>query len=171
KLDIRRLRPPDVISIALSPERQEQQNVRKLKGMNQTNWSRLIDEIHRNGNSADEQTLRELLGLEAGQDAELYAARANMTTVVRMLHDPSSQLMDMLIESLSQGKLCVIDVSQMRGAPALALSGLVLRKIFDRNQEEFTSAEAKTIPTIAVLEEAQSVLGSRGGGGEGPYVE
>src|SRR5690606_142066 len=34
KLDIRRLRPSEVISIALSADRQEQQNVRKLKGMN-----------------------------------------------------------------------------------------------------------------------------------------
>ena len=33
RLDIRRLRPSDVIAIALSPERQEQQNVRKLRGL------------------------------------------------------------------------------------------------------------------------------------------
>ena len=34
-----------------------------------------------------------------------------------MLHDPSSQLMDMLITSLKAGKICVIDVSQLRGSP------------------------------------------------------
>ena len=44
RLDIRRLRPTDVISIALSPERQDQQNVRKLKGMRQTDWEKLVDE-------------------------------------------------------------------------------------------------------------------------------
>jgi len=38
------------------------------------------------------------------------------------------------------------------------LSGLILRRIFDRNQKEFTEADSKTIPTIAVIEEAQSVL-------------
>jgi uncharacterized protein len=171
KMDIRRLRPSDVISIALSPERQEQQNVRKLKALNQTDWGKLVDEIHKNKNSADVETLRSLLKLESGQDAELFAARANMSTIVSMLHDPSSQMMDMLIDALKQGKMCVVDVSQMRGAPALALSGLVLRRIFDHNQEEFTKAEPATIPTIAVVEEAQTVLGSRGGGGEGPYVE
>ena len=41
KLDIRRLRPSDVISIALSPERQDQQNVRKLKGLNDTDCADL----------------------------------------------------------------------------------------------------------------------------------
>ena len=35
KLDIRRIRPSDVVAISLSPERQEQQNVLKLRAMNQ----------------------------------------------------------------------------------------------------------------------------------------
>ena len=90
------------------------------------------------------------------QEAEAVAARSNMTAIVRMLHDKSSQLMDLLLDALSQGKLCVIDVSQMRGSQALVLSGLILRRIFDRNQQEFTEAEPRTIPTIAVVEEARA---------------
>lgn len=170
RLDIRRLRPGDIISIALSPEKQDQQNVRKLKGMNDADWHQLVDLVHRDGNAADGDTIRQLLRLEPGQDAEMVAARANMTTIVRMLHDPASQMMDMLIAALRDGKLCVIDVSQMRGTPALVLSGLILRRIFDHNQEEFTKAQPQTIPVIAVVEEAQSVLGSSGSSGEGPYV-
>jgi DNA helicase HerA-like ATPase len=170
KLDIRRLRPGDVISIALSPEKQDQQNVRKLKGMNDADWHQLVDLIHKEGNAADGGTVRQLLRLEDGQDAEMVAARANMTTIVRMLHDPSSQMMDMLLTALRDGRLCIIDVSQMRGAPALVLSGLILRRIFDHNQEEFTEAEPKTIPVIAVVEEAQTVLGSSGSSGESPYI-
>ncbi len=38
------------------------------------------------------------------------------------------------------------------------LSGLILRRIFDRNQEQFTAAAPQTVPVIAVVEEAQSVL-------------
>jgi uncharacterized protein len=75
----------------------------------------------------------------------------------------------MLLHSLSEGKLCVIDVSQMRGGQALVLSGLILRRIFDRNQQEFTSADPKTIPTIAVVEEAQSVLSETASASE-PYI-
>jgi hypothetical protein len=159
-----------VISIALSPEKQDQQNVRKLKGMNDADWHQLVDLIHRDGNGADGHTVRQLLRLEDGQEAEMVAARANMTTIVRMLHDPSSQMMDMLIAALREGRICVIDVSQMRGTPALVLSGLILRRIFDHNQEEFTKAQPETIPVIAVVEEAQAVLGSTGSSGEGPYV-
>jgi hypothetical protein len=170
KLDIRRLRPADVISIALSPEKQDQQNVRKLKGLNDQNWKTLVDEIYQNRNSADPELLKQLLQLESGQEFEVYAARANMTTVVNMLHDPSSQLMDKLMFALKEGKICVIDVSQLRGTPSLVLSGLILQKILDHNQSEFTSAAPATIPTIAVLEEAQSVLGSSSSSGEGPYI-
>lgn len=169
KLDIRRLRPSDVISIALSPERQSQQNVRKLRGLNQSHWEALVDLIAKDGHQTPISEINHLLGLEDRQEAEAYAARANMTTIVRMLHDKSSQLMDKLIRALSSGKLCVIDVSQMRGEQSLILSSLILRRIFDRNQQEFTKAEPKTIPTIAVVEEAQAVLNERATGSE-PYI-
>jgi len=169
KLDIRRLRPSEVISIALSPEKQEQQNVRKLKQLSDDSWKKLVDEIFQHGNAADEELLINLLHLNDDQTAEMAAARANMTSIIKMLHDPSSQMMDMLILALKEGKICIVDLSQLRGEPALILSGLILQKIFDHNQAEFTEAQPKTIPTIAVVEEAQSVLGSKGG--SRPYIE
>jgi DNA helicase HerA-like ATPase len=169
RLDIRRLRPGDVIAIALGPERQEQQNVRKLRGLSQDRWESLVNLIDVNGNATPLDEVRRLLDLSESQEAEALAARSNMTAIVRMLHDKSSQLMDMLIHALSEGKLCVIDVSQMRGGQSLVLSGLILRRIFDRNQQEFTAAEPKTIPTIAVVEEAQAVLNGNSPASE-PYV-
>ena len=169
KLDIRRLAPSDVIAIALSPERQEQQNVRKLKGLDQGRWEKLVNLVDKEGNLAPLDEIATILQLEKSQEIEALAARANMTTIVRMLHDKSSQVMDMLISALSEGKLCIVDISQMRGAQSLVLSGLILRRIFDRNQEEFTKAEPHTIPTIAVIEEAQSVLNEKATAAE-PYI-
>lgn len=161
KLDIRRFSPADVIAIALSPEKQDQQNVRKLRQLSQSTWHKLVDLIAEKGNQAPIDQINSLLGLEDKQEAEAYAARANMTSIVHLLHDKTSRMMDMLMKALSDGKLCVVDVSQMRGGQALVLSGLILRRIFDHNQEEFTKAEPKTIPTIVVIEEAQSVLNER----------
>lgn len=170
RLDIRQLRPADVIGIALSPERQEQQNVKKLKGLNREQWERMVNLIDELGNQADLQEIGDILHLEnKQQDVEALAARSNMTEIVRSLHDKNSQLWEMLVYALSAGKLCIIDVSQMRGKQSLILSGLILRKIFDRNQQEFTAAEPKTIPTIAVVEEAQSVLNDGSAGAE-PYI-
>lgn len=170
RLDIRQLPASLVLSIALNPEQQQQQNVNKLRGLRGNAWREMVDEIHRNGNSADEDVIRRLLNLQQGQDAELYAARANMTRVAQMLHDPSSEMLALLLEALREGKLCVVDISRMRGNAGLALSGIVLRHIFTHNQEQFTRAESEPIPTIAVIEEAQSVLGG-GGSGESAYEE
>lgn len=169
RLGLRRLRPGDVIAIALGPERQDQQNVRKLRGLPQQGWEELVDLIDQNGNQAPLDDIKQILDLEHGQDAEALAARANMTTIVRMLHDRSSQFMDLLFRALRAGKLCVVDVSQMRSGQALVLSGLILRRIFDHNQLEFTAAEPRTIPTIAVVEEAQAVLNERATSAE-PYI-
>lgn len=44
-----------------------------------------------------------------------------------------------------------------------------MRQIFTRNQDEFTKQEPKTIPTIAVIEEAQSVLNDRAASAE-PFI-
>ncbi len=171
RLDIRRLKPSDVISIALPPEQQDQQNVRKIRGLDQNSWEELVNLIDTHKNNASLDKIGEILKLdkEGKQQAEAIAARSNMTTIVQMLHDRSSQLIDMLFTALSDGKLCIIDISQLREKQALVLSGLILRRIFDRNQEEFTSAEPKTIPTIAVVEEAQAVLNPSATGAE-PYI-
>jgi uncharacterized protein len=172
RLDIRQLPASLVLSVALPPEQQGQQNVHKLKALSGRAWQEMVDLVHRDGNGASEEDIRALLGLKAGQDMELFAARANMTRVVRELHDPGSDMLSLLQRALRAGKLCVVDLSMMRGAAGLALSGVVLRHIFERNQREFTSAEPQPIPTIAVIEEAQSVLGGAGrGSGQGAYEE
>jgi uncharacterized protein len=159
KLDLRELPAALVLSVAIAPERQEHQNVRKLKTLRRADWRAVIDEVHRNGNRADERLLRARLRLGQQQDAELLAARANLTQVVQTLHDPGSATLERLVEALAAGKLCVVDISQMRGSAGLALSAIVLRHLFERNQAEFTKADPRPVPTIAVIEEAQSVLG------------
>jgi hypothetical protein len=171
KLDIRRLRPSDVIAIALDAERQKQQNVRKLANLNDQSWRQLVDLIFDERYGADEEAIQRILNLREDQLAELSAAKSNMVFMVNLLHDPSSQVLDMLLAALRDGKLCVIDISRMRGSAGLTLSGIILRRIFEHNQSEFTKAAPETIPTIAVVEEAQAVLNAGGGSGEGPYVE
>jgi uncharacterized protein len=170
RLDIRQLPPSLVISIALSPEQQQQQNVHKLKALRGNDWHKLVDLIHRDRVNADEGEMQALLGLRPAQEMELYAARAHMNRIVSELHDPGSQMLTQLISALQDGKLCVVDISKMRGASGLALSGIILRHIFNHNQEQFTRAAPEPIPTIAVIEEAQSVIGGTGAG-ESAYEE
>lgn len=158
KLDVRKLKPKDVLSIALSSHKQEQQNIRKLKDLGQQEWADLIDLIEEGGNASSLEDISTLLQLEKKQEIEAIAARANMTAIVQLLHDGNSQLMEMLFFSLSHGKLCVIDISQMHDSDSSILTGLILRNIFNKSQKEFTKRQSASIPTIAVIEEAQSVL-------------
>jgi hypothetical protein len=64
KLDIRRLKPADVIAIALPPEKQDQQNVTKLRGLSQDRWERLVNLIEQNGHSTEMHDICDLLDLD-----------------------------------------------------------------------------------------------------------
>ncbi len=173
RLDVRELPASRVVSLVISADRLEQQNVQKLMALHQDGWRRLVDAVWKDKNATDLDVFYRELHLkdDKTQDAEATAARSNMTRIVNGIHDPSSQLLRALKESLREGKLCVIDVSRMHGAQGLALAGVILQDIFQHNQDEFTKADSQSIPTIAVIEEAQSVLSSNVSHGEGPFVE
>lgn len=104
KLDIRQLPARDVIGIAISSDRQSQQNVLKLKALSLTNWTSLVDLMFTQGLQATDQAVGQLLGYQGAQiqnsAAEIGAARSNMNTVVGALHDPNSRLLSGAIEAL-----------------------------------------------------------------------
>jgi hypothetical protein len=162
KLDVRDLRPRDVIGIAVAPERQEQQNVLKLKSLTDANWRTLVDLMETKGLQATDTEIGQCLGYQGAQiqnaAAEIGAARSNMFGVVKVLHDPDSQLLGGAIQALRAGLIVVVDISLLSSAAGRMISGLMLRRIFSHNQENFTGGQS-VIPVIAVLEEAQSVLG------------
>jgi Helicase HerA, central domain len=171
RMDIRRLPASTVVGITLTPDRQTQQNVIKLRRLSPTSWQSLVDLLYRDGMQASDQDIAAITHMTVGRDdAEIAAARSNMVHIVSMLHDPSSQMLDALMGALRDGKLCVVDISQMRGDRGRILGGIILQRIFNHNQEEWTKPRPETIPVIAVIEEAQSVLGEVSKQAEDPYV-
>lgn len=173
KLDIRDLPARDVIGIAVSPDRQMQQNIIKLKSLSSSQWRQIVDLTYEQGLQASDNDIGRLLGYTTTQinnsAAEIGAARSNMYAVVHSLHDPNSRVLSGTIEGLSKGGIVIIDISLLSSAAGEMLSGLVLRKLFSYNQENFTGG-ADIIPTITVIEEAQSVLG-RNMEDTSPFVE
>ena len=164
RLDIRNLPARDVIGIAISSERQEQQNILKLKGVSDTNWKQLIDIIKLKGYQATDQEIGGLIGYTSAQitnnQGEINAARSNLNNIVKLLHDPDSHLIDGVIDALREGMCVVIDISMLSSTAGYNIAGLLMRKIFSYNQENFTGGNSP-IPVISVIEEAQSVLGKR----------
>jgi DNA helicase HerA-like ATPase len=173
KLDIRDLPARDVISIAVSAERQSQQNVLKLKAVTSTAWRELVDLIYSQGLQASDNDIGRLLGYQGQQiqnaSAEIAAARSNMTAVVRTLHDPNSRVLAGTINGLQRGSIVVLDISLLSSGAGNMVAGLVLRRLFAHNQENFTGGRP-IIPAIAIIEEAQSVLG-RNLDESSPFVE
>ena len=164
KIDIRELNPRDVVGITISADRQEHQNVLKLKSLSEENWRALVDLIATQGLGAADAEVGRLLGYQLNQiqtsSMEIAAARSNMSTVIRLLHDPNSRVLAGTIEALRRGCVVVIDISLLSAAGGRMLSGLLLKRIFAHNQENFTGGQP-IIPVVAVIEEAQSVLGRR----------
>lgn len=171
KLDIRQLPANDVVSIMLPAEKQEQQNVQKIRGLNGQNWAALVDLIERDRYSASDQDIQNVLGVQPNQmtPGELAAVRSNMVSIVSTLHDPLSTLLSGVKQGLVQGGLVIVDISLLSSRGGENLAGLILRHIFSHNQENFTGGNP-IIPCIVVVEEAQSVL-SKSQSESSPFVE
>ena len=98
KLNIKSLMPRDVIGIAISPDRQEQQNIIKLKSLKKEKWNTLVDLIYQDGIQANDTSIAAIMGYSEqaapGQSAEISAAKSNMYNIVSQLHDPNSNLIE-----------------------------------------------------------------------------
>lgn len=173
RIDIRDLPARDVIGIAVSPERQTQQNILKLKSLHDSNWRQLVDLIYAKHLAASDNEVGALLGYSQQQItqsiAEIAAARSNINNIVNLLHDPQSQLLSASLEALRQGYVVVVDISLLSTTAGYTIAGLMMRRIFSHNQENFTGGQAP-IPVVVVIEEAQSVLG-RALDESSPFVE
>ena len=163
KLDIRDLPARDVIGIAISPDRQNQQNILKLKSMGSENWRGLVNLIYKDRLQADDREVGKLMGYKEDNQsaaAEISAAKSNMYNVVNHLHDPNSQLISGTISALQEGLVVIVDISLLSSTAGHNIAGLLMRKIFNHNQENFTGGSSP-IPVNVIVEEAQSVLGKR----------
>jgi hypothetical protein len=159
RIDIRDLPSRDVIGISISSDRQNQQNVIKLKSLDSARWRELVDLIAKDGLNADDAAVGRILGYTNAPDAraEILAAKSNMNNVVNHLHDSTSQLINGTIEALRNGNCVVVDISMLSATAGNNIAGLLMRRIFNYNQENFTGESP--IPVITIIEEAQSVLG------------
>jgi len=168
RLDLRRCPPSEIVRLCISEDRQDHQNVVKMRGMDAGRWSQLIDLLHKKGFNAEDDELKGLVpGLEGPQCGGL---RNNLVPIVQALHDPDSKLLHETRNLLLDGRIVVIDVSLVSSDLALRIAGLLLTSIFTSNQASFTTPDRTgIIPVVAVIEEAQSVLG-RSAAEDSPFV-
>ena len=166
KIDIRMLKAREVVEVALPEDKQDQQNVMKIKGMSQEKWGKAVDVVYENGLAAG-PSLAPLLGNP--KPIELGAAVSNLNRIVKALHDPDSRILNDAISDLAAGKVVIVDISLIGASAGNHLCGLLLHEIFSHNQLNFTGGKP-IIPVVAVLEEAQSFLDKKLSD-KSPFVE
>ena len=171
RLDLRQCPPSQVVKLCISEDRQEHQNVIKIRTIGMQNWPRLVDLLHSDAYNATDADVRTATGIANLSEVECNAMRSNLVPIIHTLHDPDSLLLKSVPQLLRKGKIVVVDISLVSGPIGLQVAGMLLSGIFHNNQESFTDpGRGRLIPTIAVLEEAQSVLGRSAKEGS-PFVE
>ncbi len=140
KLDVRELSASDVVSLCISEDRQNQQNVAKLRGLRVEQWRQLIDYVAEHGHNSEERKIQTIAGFNEADGVEARAMRSNLVTIVNRLHDPAGTLQTQVKDLLANGMIVVVDLSLVTGAIGLQISGLLLKSIFDHNQYNFTAA-------------------------------
>lgn len=164
RVDLRSLPPGQVVSIAVSSERQSHRGTEALYRLDQTRWNQLVDAAWLDLNGSPRilsiAMIQNLCRIQKSSAGETSAngVRNTMLDIVAKLHNPKSVLIQAVKKGLLDGKLVIIDLSLMRGQPATIISSLVLRHIFEHNVEEYTKCNGRPFPVIALIEEAQKVL-------------
>ncbi len=151
----------EILSIYLHPEILDQAWVRNFMDLGQRNWTEII-ELYQNNPNANVQDLKNIIQIVgANPDAQYAAAHSNLKRIFRN-HDSNNNLITYVLDAMSEGKICIIDISMLSSSNGMRLIGLVLRNIFNMAQERFTNTDSEPLQVIAAIEEAQSVLNSYG---------
>ena len=80
---------------------------------------------------------------------------------IKKLHDPESQLLQILDQAAQKGLPVIMDISLLDEKSALQFASIVVAHFFDQNQKRFTGGEENLNKIVFVMEEAQSVIGGQ----------
>lgn len=157
RLDVRELDFRALLAL-MYPEDVDSPNQERLAGISEAAWWDAIDAYEQKGRSGLSDFLRQAMNIDKQESSQLNAAVRKVVHIVRQLHSSSSRTLTQLRTALSEGKLCVFDISLMKGNTGFNTAGIILSTLFDFNQEQFTEDNSQAFPVIAVIEEAQAVL-------------
>lgn len=155
--------PQDIVAAFVPAEKQENVSMNLLRGMKWDAWKELVNLLATDEYKADDKRVAALLSYKPkqGDDVILGAIKNNLLPALRRIHRPGAALGKNIIEELRQNRVVIIDTSLLPGEDSLAISGMLLRRIFHHNLRHFTDVDGSTVRCLAVLEEAQTMLGDR----------
>lgn len=154
--------PQEIVAAFVPPEKQDNVFANLLRSLEWDAWRKLVELLAKDGFGADDKKIGSLLSYAAKQnDVSLAAVKNNLVPPIRRLHRAGATLGKNIIEELRQSRVVIADVSLLGSDDGLAITGLVLRRVFQHNLRHLTEAGGPAVRCLAVLEEAQAVLGDR----------
>jgi uncharacterized protein len=160
--------PQDIVAGLVAQEKQDSVFANLLRSQDWDRWKQLVALLAKDGFATEDRKMAELLsyrpqsGRQQQNDVSLSAIKNNLVPPIKRLHRSGATLGKNIIEELKQNRVVIADVSLLGSEDGLAITGMLLRRIFQNNVRHLTDWKAgQTVRCLAVLEEAQTMLGDR----------
>jgi len=154
--------PQDIVAAFVATEKQETVFANLLRSLKWDAWRQLVELLARDDYAADEQQIAKLLRYKPRKDdVSLGAIKNNLLPPIRRLHRSGATLGKNVIEELKQNRVVIADVSLLGAEDGLAITSMLMRRIFQYNVRHLTDVAGQTLRCLTILEEAQTMLGSR----------
>ena len=161
-LDLGDFSPQDIVAAFVPIEKQEMVFANLLRSLKWEAWRQLVELLAKDDYAADEQQIARLLRYKSRkEDVSLGAIKNNLLPPIRRLHRSGATLGKNVIEELKKNRVVIVDVSLLGGEDGLAITGTLMRRIFQHNVRHLTDVTGQTVRCLTVLEEAQTMLGER----------
>jgi len=154
----------DILNAFIPSDKHESGWANCLKALDEKEWRSLIKLLHTNGyrTSAEELTEHLRMPTETADKRSITAIIRNLVPAIARLHDPESKLVSELLVSLGDGGIIIVDISLLSGDDGMALASLLMQRVFYNNVSAISgSGGSRIIPTLLVMEEAQTTLGGK----------
>ena len=165
KFNLKDFPPTFVIPILIPENKHEFIFFAKLMNLNQDSWNELVDYIYEEGWGADRERIKNIIEGPESQTAlkDFQPILNNLVNPIKKLHDPDSELLDIIYNAVKNGEVLIVDISLMDTNNALRFSSIIVGYIFENNQRVFIGGTGELIKAVFVIEEAQSVLTGESG--------
>lgn len=154
--------PQDIVAAFVPAEKQETVFANLIRSLDWNVWKKLVALLAADGFKADDKKISQLLSFNAREkDVSIAAVKNNLVPPIRRLHQPGATLGKNILEELRRNRVVIVDVSLLGGDDSLAITSMLMRRVFHNNVRHMTDLSGSTVRCLAVLEEAQTVLGDR----------
>ncbi len=161
-LDFGDFPPQDIVAGVVPVEKQDAVFANLLRSQDWKQWKELVDLLAEKGFSTEDAEMARLLRYKARRDdVSLAAIKNNLVPAIRRFHRTGSTLGKNVLEELRQGRVVIVDLSFLGAEDSLAVTGMLLWRVFQHNVRHLTDVARRTVRCLAVLEEAQTMLGDR----------